>query len=432
MLTSKDRIFHNIFTWAKDAPSPKSNNRDVWGLSSALKLGDWHETRHFIDLGRCYIVNQIKASGLRGRGGAGFATGIKWSFMPEKVDPRQPHYLVINADESEPGTCKDRLILAYEPHKVIEGALLTGVAIGAECGYIYIRGEYKDEACILEQAIEEAYAQGLLGRNACGSNYNFDLYIHRGAGAYICGEESALLESLEGKKGLPRLRPPFPAQRGLYNCPTTINNVETVAVVPTILRRGAPWFAVLGRGKSTGTRLFCLSGHVNNPCVVEEELGIDLRFLIDQYGGGVCGGWSNLKAIIPGGLSTPIVPNHLCQNLCLDMESMEVVGSFLATAGIIVMDQSTSMIEIFTRLSLFYKDESCGQCSPCREGTGWLWRLLNKIKKGDGMVSDFQLLDTVSQQIKGNTICGFGEAATLPILGLLKHFKDELLQQVRL
>ena len=295
MLADKDRIFTNLY------------GQFDWRLAGARARGDWDGTKAILELGRDKIVDEMKASGLRGRGGAGFPTGLKWSFMPKQSDGR-PCYLIINADESEPGTCKDRDILRHDPHKLIEGALIASFAMGAHASYIYIRGEFYNEALNLQAAIDEAYEAGLIGKNACGSGWDFDLYLHRGAGAYICGEETGLLESLEGKKGMPRLKPPFPAAMGLYGCPSTVNNVESIAVAPTIMRRGAAWFTAMGRPQNTGTKLFCISGHVNKPCNVEEELGIPLRELIDKYAGGVRGGWDNLLAVIPGGASVPLLP----------------------------------------------------------------------------------------------------------------------------
>ena len=308
MLQDKDRIFTNIYGWQDS------------GLKAAKKRGDWDDTAGFIKKGKDWIISEMKASGLRGRGGAGFPTGVKWSFMPDPEKTGKPHYLVINADESEPGTCKDRDIMRFEPHKLLEGALLAGFAMGAHAAYIYIRGEFYNEGSALVKAIEEAYDAGLLGKNAAKSGWDFDVYLHRGAGAYICGEETALLESLEGKKGQPRNKPPFPAMAGLYACPTTVNNVETIAVAPTILRRGGSWFSGFGRDeKNTGTKLFCISGHVNQPCNVEEEMGIGLKELLEKHAGGVRGGWDNLLAVIPGGSSTPLLPRDICSTVKMDL-----------------------------------------------------------------------------------------------------------------
>jgi NADH-quinone oxidoreductase subunit F len=418
MLRDQDRIFTNL----QGAASPF--------LKDARIRGDWDHPKKIIAKGQGWIIDEMKASGLRGRGGAGFSTGTKWSFMPKLGDGR-PAYLVINADESEPGTCKDRDIIRYEPHKLIEGALLASFAIGAHTSYIYIRGEYFREAEILQQAIDEAYADGLLGKNAANSGWDFDLYLHRGAGAYICGEESALLESLEGRKGLPRLKPPYPAQMGLYGCPTTVNNVETIAVVPTILRRGGVWFASLGRPNNTGTKVFCISGHVNKPCTVEEEMGIELKELIEQHAGGVRGGWDNLKAVIPGGSSVPLLPKYICDSVHLDFDSLCDVKCGLGTAAVIVMDQSTDIIKAIANLSRFYMHESCGQCTPCREGTGWMWRMMERLVTGQARLEDIDLLEEVSQQVEGHTICALGDAAAWPVQGLIRHFRGEIEERIR-
>lgn len=412
MLADKDRIYLNLY-----------GDKD-WRLKGARERGDWTETAEFIAKGRDWIIKEVSDSGLRGRGGAGFPTGRKWSFMPKEGD--KPHYLVVNADESEPGTCKDRDILRHEPHKLIEGALYAGFCISAHTGYIYIRGEFYREAQHVQEAIDEAYKAGLLGKNAAGSGWDFDLYLHRGAGAYICGEETAMLTSLEGGKGFPRLKPPFPAGAGLYGCPTTVNNVESIASVPTILRRGAAWFASLGTEKSKGTKIFCISGHVNEPCNVEEELGIPLRTLIEKYAGGVRGGWDNLLAVIPGGSSVPLIPKELCETATMDFENLQSIKSALGTGAVIVMDKSTDIIKAIARLSKFYMHESCGQCTPCREGTGWLWRLMEKIWRGEASFADIRKLEEVTYQIEGHTICALGDAAAWPVQGLLRHFRSEL------
>ena len=364
----------------------------------------------------------MKESGLRGRGGAGFPTGLKWSFMPTESDGR-PHYLVINADESEPGTCKDRDILRHEPHKLLEGCLLAGFAMGAHHCYIYVRGEFVREAEALERAVREAYEAGLLGRDAAGSGWDFEVHVHRGAGAYICGEETALLESLEGKKGMPRLKPPFPANIGLYGCPTTVNNVESIAVAPAICRRGASWFAGLGREGNTGTKLFCISGHVNMPCTIEEEMGIPMRDLIERHAGGVRGGWDNLLAVIPGGASVPLLPKEICDTIRMDFDSLQDVQSGLGTAAVIVMDKSTDIIKAIARLAYFYKHESCGQCTPCREGTGWMWRVLERMAAGEAESREIDLLLQVTHQVEGHTICALGDAAAWPVQGLIRHFR---------
>ncbi len=417
MLSEKDKIFTNLY------------GRESFGLTAAKKRGDWDKTAEFIQKGHEWVIEEVKNSGLRGRGGAGFSTGMKWSFMP-KADVR-PSYLVINADESEPGTCKDRDILRNDPHKLIEGALIASFAIRAHVCYIYIRGEFYNEAVNLQTAIDEAYAAGLLGKNAAGSGWDFDLYLHRGAGAYICGEETALIESLEGKKGQPRLKPPFPAGAGLYGCPTTVNNVESIAVVPTILRRGAAWFAGIGRPNNVGTKVYCISGHVNTPCNVEEAMGIPLKELIETYAGGVRGGWDNLLAIIPGGSSVPVLPKEICDTVLMDFDSLKAVKSGLGTAGIIVMDKSTDIVEAITRLSKFYMHESCGQCTPCREGTGWLYRTMKRMVKGDAEVADIDRLLEITTQIEGHTICALGDAAAWPVQGLIRHFRPELERRIK-
>jgi NADH-quinone oxidoreductase subunit F len=414
MLQDKDRIFTNLYGF------------EPFSLKYAKKRGDWDKTKDLIFKGKDWIIEEMKASGLRGRGGAGFPTGMKWSFMPKESDGR-PHYLVINADESEPGTCKDREIMRHDPHKLVEGALLAGFAMGAHHAFIYVRGEFFDEASNLVKAIEEARKEGLLGKDAAGSGWAFDITLHRGGGAYICGEETALLESMEGKKGQPRNKPPFPAMAGLYSCPTTINNVETIAVVPTILRRGGSWFSSFGRDeKNTGTKLFCISGHVNNPCVVEEEMGISLKDLLEKHAGGVRGGWDNLKAVIPGGSSTPLLPKAMCEDMYMDFDSLRAAQSGLGTAGVIVMDQSTDIIYAIARLAHFYMHESCGQCTPCREGTGWLWRVMTRMVKGDATIEEIDMLWDVSKEIEGHTICAHGDASAWPIQGLIRHFRDEM------
>jgi NADH-quinone oxidoreductase subunit F len=321
--------------------------------------------------------------------------------------------------------------LRHEPHKLVEGSLLAAAGMGARTGYIYIRGEFYAEAQRLQAAIEEGYAAGLIGRNACGSGFDFELFLHRGAGAYICGEETGLLESLEGKKGMPRLKPPFPAAVGLYGCPTTVNNVETIAVVPTILRRGASWFAALGRPRNTGTKIFCLSGHVNRPCNVEEEMGIPMRELIERHAGGVRGGWGNLLAVIPGGSSVPVLPKSICEEVLMDFDSLAAVKSGLGTAAVIVMDKSTDIVKAIARLSEFYMHESCGQCTPCREGCGWLMRVMERMVKGEAREGEIDALLDVSFEIEGHTICALGDAAAWPVQGLIRHFRPEIERRIR-
>ncbi len=419
MLEDKDRIFTNLY------------GLHDWRLEAAKKRGAWNGTADLMALGEDWIIQQVKDCGLRGRGGAGFPTGLKWSFMPKEVKDR-PHYLVVNADESEPGTCKDREMMRHDPHLFIEGCLIASFAMKAHACYIYIRGEYVDERNNLQAAIDEAYAAGLVGRNACGTGFDFDVYVHHGAGAYICGEETALLESLEGKKGQPRLKPPFPAGAGLYGCPTTVNNVESIAVVPTILRRGAGWFRKFGRDNNHGTKVFCISGHVNRPCNVEEAMSIPLRKLIDTHCGGVRGGWDNLKAVIPGGSSVPCMPRDVCDNVLMDFDALKDLKTGLGTAAVIVMDKSTDIVRAIARISYFYKHESCGQCTPCREGTGWMWRVLERMAIGDSTTEEIDKLLEVSTQIEGHTICALGDAAAWPVQGLIRHFRGDIEERINL
>jgi NADH-quinone oxidoreductase subunit F len=416
MLADKDRIFTNLY------------GSGDWRLDGARQRGDWDGTKDLILKGRDWIVEQVKESGLRGRGGAGFPTGLKWSFMPK--ESAHPAYLVVNADESEPGTCKDRDIMRHDPHKLVEGALLASVGMGAHHSYIYIRGEFYNEAQRLQIAIDEAYEAGLIGKDACGSGYDFDLYLHRGAGAYICGEETGLLESLEGRKGQPRLKPPFPAAVGLYGCPSTVNNVETIAVVPAILKRGAAWFAGIGRPKNTGTKIFCISGHVNAPCNVEEEMSIPLRELVERHAGGVRGGWDNLLAVIPGGSSVPVLPKSICDTVLMDFDSLQAVQSGLGTAAVVVMDKSTDIVKAIARLSEFYKHESCGQCTPCREGAGWVWRVMERLVEGNASPAEIDMLLDVSYEIEGHTICALADGAMWPVQGLIRHFRPELERRI--
>jgi NADH-quinone oxidoreductase subunit F len=412
MLEDKDRIFLNLY------------GLHDWGLDGARARGAWDGTKAILEKGRDWIIEQMKASGQRGRGGAGFPTGLKWSFMPKQSDGR-PHYLVVNADESEPGTCKDREIMRHDPHLLVEGCLMAAFAMDAHVGYIYIRGEFIRERERLQAAVDQAYGARLIGKNNV-HGFDFDLYIHHGAGAYICGEETALLESLEGKKGMPRLKPPFPANMGLYGCPTTVNNVETIAQVPDILRRGGAWFAGIGRPNNTGTKLFCISGHVQQPCNVEEAMGIPLRELIEKHAGGVRGGWSNLLAVIPGGSSMPLVPGHQCDSLLMDFDGCRELKSALGTAAVIVMDKSTDIIRAMARISYFYKHESCGQCTPCREGMGWMWRVLMRMAEGRAHKREIDMLMEVTTQIEGHTICAFGDGAAWPVQGLIRHFRHEI------
>ena len=438
MLKDQDRIFTNLYGM---------HDRS---LAGARKRGHWDGTKAILARGRDRIIEEVKASGLRGRGGAGFPTGLKWSFMPKQSDGR-PCYLVVNADESEPGTCKDREIMRHDPHTLIEGCLIAKAIMPLMFGglegfsewaylygtskfgacYVYIRGEYIREREALQAAIDEAYAAGLVGKNACKSGFDFDIYLAHGAGAYICGEETALLESLEGKKGMPRLKPPFPAGAGLYGCPTTVNNVESIAVVPTILRRGPEWFAGFGRPNNTGTKLFGISGHVNNPCVVEEEMSITLKELLDRHCGGVRGGWKNIKAVIPGGSSVPLLNAEQCNEAIMDFDWLRDQKSGLGTAAVIVMDQSTDVIKAIWRLSKFYKHESCGQCTPCREGTGWMMRVMDRLVRGEAEIEEIDMLLDVTKQVEGHTICALGDAAAWPIQGLVRHFRGEIEDRIK-
>ena len=418
MLADKDRIFRNLY------------GQHDWGLKGARSRGAWDGTKAFLEKGRDAIIDEVKTSGLRGRGGAGFPTGLKWSFMPKKSDGR-PHYLVVNADESEPGTCKDREIMRHDPHLLVEGCLIAGFAMGANVGYIYVRGEFIRERERVQAAIDEAYDAKLIGKNNV-NGWDFDLYVHHGAGAYICGEETALLESLEGKKGQPRLKPPFPANVGLYGCPTTVQNVESIAVVPDILRRGASWFAGIGRPNNTGTKLFCISGHVEKPCSVEEAMGIPLRELLDTHAGGVRGGWDNLLAVIPGGSSMPLVPagHDQADSLLMDFDGCRDKKSALGTAAVIVMDKSADIVRAMARISYFYKHESCGQCTPCREGVGLMWLVLTRMAEGRAQKREIDMLMQVTQQIEGHTICAFGDGAAWPVQGLLRHFRPEIERRI--
>ena len=417
ILEDKDRIFTNLYGFHD------------WGLEGAKKRGCWNATADMIAMGPAWIIDNIKNSGLRGRGGAGFSTGLKWSFMPKEVREGRPHYLVVNADESEPGTCKDREIMRHDPHLLIEGCLLASFAMQAHACYIYIRGEYVREREVLEEAIKQAYEARLVGKNNV-HGWDFDIYVHHGAGAYICVEETALLESLEGKKGQPRLKPPFPAGAGLYGCPTTVNNVESIAVVGTILRRGADWFAGFGRQNNTGTKLMCISGHVNKPCNVEEAMSIPLKQLLEEHCGGVRGGWGNLKAVIPGGSTVPLITREMSEVALMDFDSLREMRSGLGTAAVIVMDESTDLVKAIARISYFYKHESCGQCTPCREGTGWMWRVLERMAIGEADPSEIDLLLDVAGQVEGHTICALGDAAAWPVQGLIRHFRHEIEERI--
>lgn len=412
-LSDQDRIFTNLY------------GEQDWRLKDALTRGDYHQTKEIMWMGPDWIVQEMKDSGLRGRGGAGFPSGLKWSFMPKETDGR-PSFLVVNADESEPGTCKDREIMRKDPHKLVEGCLIAGYAMRARAAYIYIRGEYFNEAVVLDEAIHEAYAAGLIGKNASGSGYDFDIFLHRGAGAYICGEETALIESLEGRQGKPRLKPPFPAGVGVFGCPTTVTNVETIAVSPTILRRGASWFSSFGNENNRGTKLFGISGHVKNPMVVEESMSIPLRELIEKHCGGMRNGWDSLQACIPGGSSVPVLNKAHCDEAIMEFDDLRSRGSGLGTAAVTMFDDTVDMVGAIRRLSHFYKHESCGQCTPCREGTSWLEDILIRMESGQADKREIPMLEEISRQIEGHTICALGDAAAWPVQGLIRHFKKDI------
>lgn len=458
-LRDQDRIFTNLYS---------HHGAD---LKSAMKYGDWYKTKEMLDKGHDWVCGRflkllyailnmkltLGRSSQRSRlqvfvvevalGFPPVLNGYVWHISNCLIESRlttsksfmnfkdwdkdtKPRYLVVNADEGEPGTCKDREIMRKDPHKLIEGCLVAGRAMNCTAAYIYIRGEFYHEATVLQRAIQEAYQAGLIGKNACGSGYDFDVYIHRGMGAYVCGEETSLIESLEGKPGKPRLKPPFPAAVGLFGCPSTVANVETIAVAPTILRRGGSWFAGFGRDRNQGTKLFCISGHVNNPCTVEEEMSIPLRELIDKHCGGVIGGWDNLKAVIPGGSSTPILPKRICEDQIMDFDGLKDSQSGLGTAAVIVMDQSTDVVRAISRLSKFYEHESCGQCTPCREGSKWTAQIMKRFEKGQARSREIDMLQELTKQVEGHTICALGEAFAWPLQGLIRHFRHELEERI--
>jgi len=397
---------------------------EPWSLESYIKSGGYQALRKILDgkIPQEDVIEEVKTSGLRGRGGAGFPTGLKWSFMPRKAPGQK--YIVCNSDESEPGTCKDRDILRFNPHALVEGMIIAGYCIGATVGYNYLRGEFMDEPYLrFEQALKEAYEQGFLGKNILGSGVDFDLYATLGAGAYICGEETALLESLEGKKGQPRFKPPFPANFGLYGRPTTINNTESLASVPAIIRNGGKWFADLGIPNNGGVKLFSMSGHLNAPGNFEINMGTPFKDLLAMAGGVKDG--RKLKAVIPGGSSVPVLPGDVMMNCNMDYDSIAKAGSMLGSGAVIVMDETTDMVVALRRISRFYFSESCGQCTPCREGTGWMYRVLTRIIEGKGRPEDITMLEDVSHKIEGRTICALGEAAAMPVWSFIKHFRPE-------
>jgi len=395
-----------------------------WSMESYLKSGGYQALKKILNekISQEAVIEEVKASGLRGRGGAGFPTGLKWSFMPRNAPGQK--YLVCNSDESEPGTCKDRDILRFNPHALVEGMIIGGYSIGATVGYNYMRGEFMDEPFLhFEAALKEAYEAGYVGKNILGSGVDFDLYAALGAGAYICGEETALLESLEGKKGQPRYKPPFPANFGLYGKPTTINNTESLSSVPAIIRNGAQWFADLGIPNNGGSKLFSVSGHVNKPGNFEINMGTPFKDLLEMAGGVKDG--RKLKAVIPGGSSVPVLPGHVMMECSMDYDSISKAGSMLGSGAVIVMDETTDMVLALRRISRFYYSESCGQCTPCREGTGWLYRMLCRIVDGKGRPEDIELLEEVSHKIEGRTICALGDAAAMPVWSFVKQFRHE-------
>ncbi len=401
------------------------NESNSWTLDEYLKQGGYSVWKQILsdqsNKTSEWVIEEVKKSGLRGRGGAGFPTGLKWSFMPKNDDQK---YIVCNSDESEPGTCHDRDILKYNPHALVEGMAIAGYAIGATVGYNYVRGEFMLECYPrIDAAVKDAYDAGLLGVNVLDSGIDFDLYNFLGAGAYICGEETGLLESLEGKQGKPRFKPPFPANYGLYGKPTTVNNTQTLATIPKILEKGAKWYADFGTEKSPGTLIFSISGHVNKPGNYELPLGISFEEVIDEAGGVLDG--KKLKAVIPGGSSTKVLPAEIIQNCTMDYESLQDADSALGTGAMVVISEGTCMVELLKRISRFYYAESCGQCTPCREGTGWLYRILERITNGQGKESDLALLEDVAGRIEGNTICAFGDASAWPVQSFIKHYHHE-------
>ena len=395
---------------------------NVAGLEGYFACGGYRPLKKALALKPADVIEEVKKSGLRGRGGAGFPTGLKWSFIPK--DAPGPRYLVCNADEGEPGTFKDRELLLRNPHALIEGMAIAAYAIGALHGYIYIRGEFAAEARLLEKAIADARAKGFIGKNILGSGFDFELFVHPGAGAYICGEETALLESLEGFKGQPRLKPPFPAVKGLFASPTVINNVETLAAVPAIIEKGGEWYAAIGTPKSTGTKLFCVSGPVNKPGVYELPLGVTFRDLLEKSCGGMREG-KKLKAVIPGGSSVPVLTAEEAWGVKLDYESLATAGSMLGSGGVIVIDESQCMVKLLQVLARFYHHESCGQCTPCREGCGWIEKILNRFEEGKASVKDIDLLYSVADGMQGRTICPLADAMAMPVMSFIKKFRSE-------
>ncbi|MDD9912110.1 MAG: NADH-quinone oxidoreductase subunit NuoF [Alphaproteobacteria bacterium] len=418
ILKQEEKVFQNL------------EGQDDWSLAGYKKRGGYKGLKKLLTTDRIKHIEKMKESALRGRGGAGFPTGMKWSFMPDPAKTGKPSYLVCNADEGEPGTCKDRDILRYDPHTLVEGMIIGCYTLAAKTGYIYVRGEYYDESSRLQQAINEAYEAGFLGKNIQGTGVDVDIHVHLGAGAYICGEETALLESLEGKKGQPRLKPPFPAGYGLYGCPTTINNVETIAQVPPILKNKLEWWTQHGRPNNHGTKIFSISGSVNRPINVEAPMSIPLKELIETYAEGVIGGWKNLQAVIPGGSSTPMLNKGEAGKVLMDFDGLREYGTGLGTAAVIVMNQDVDVLRVMTRISAFYKHESCGQCTPCREGVGWVYTLMKRLSNGEGTVEELEQLQKLTKKIEGHTICAFADGAMWPVQGTLRCFKDEFERRI--
>ena len=390
--------------------------------------GGYRALRKALSLKPGEVTDEVKKSGLRGRGGACFPTGLKWTFMPKQSD--KPKYLCVNGDEAEPGTFKDRQIFEFNPHLLIEGSVIAAYAMGITTVFVYVRGEYGKWVRMLETAIADAYAHGFVGENILGSGFSTNILVHKGAGAYICGEESSLMNSIEGGRGYPRVKPPFPAQNGLWGCPTTINNVESISNVPLIMNNGAEWYSKIGVPKHPGPILVGVSGHVNKPGVYEMPTGLPLLEIIYKYAGGVPGD-KKIKAVIPGGSSTMILRGEQLEGVCMDADSLKAAGSSVGTAGLIVMDEDTDLIQVITRISKFYYHESCGQCTPCREGTGWLWKILTRFEKGEGRPEDIDLLMDIADNIEGNTICALGDAAAWPVQSMIRRFRDEFEKRVK-
>lgn len=418
-LKTADKIFQNL------------DGSGDWTIKGAEKRGAYKGLKKLLTTDPMKHIEKLKGSALRGRGGAGFPTGLKWSFMPRPENTGKQQYLVCNADEGEPGTCKDRDILRYDPHTLVEGMIVGCYTLGATKGYIYVRGEYYSETSRLQQAIDEAYEKGYLGKNVLGTGNDIDVYLHLGAGAYICGEETALLESLEGKKGQPRLKPPFPAQYGLYGCPTTINNVETIAQAAAILKNKPEWWTRHGRENNHGTKIFSVSGAVNNPGNFEVPMSIPLKELIEEYAGGVIGGWDNLQAVIPGGSSTPMLNAEQCEDVLMDFDALRELGTGLGTAAVIVMNKDVDLLKVMTRISSFYKHESCGQCTPCREGVGWVYRMMDRLSRGEGTIEEIDQMINVTKRIEGRTICAFADGAMWPVQGTVKHFRHLFEERIK-